>query len=431
MDLKEDVIANKKDSKNFYENLIQYTAKVLEYKSFTIKDEKHNTSILVKCKTQEKIVETYAIDNIFNYFDKAENEKNLSNFQRIEPINIEVTSEILNKIIANKWQIAGLDLGTSESTYRNYNIYFDEGYEVRFVSGKIFNMIFTEKYTENVISNLKVGSSEKDIVRTLGNPQFKAGDLLGYKGKNLYLFFYKNQISVYRIEEYKTDNIVETIEKFSKDNNSKELMDQMRILWNDYDIFENDVNYDRLQYTLKGMSIKFDSTTKKGIILYNNYEGNIYGNISIQELIETKQSVPENIYIENEDLVFVTEKSRVNKLDDTTSNKNYSSSIIVNTSNKFKTHTSQVKTGNSTYYKTRFISINNENPNSELRELMTSGIWYNDDILIFSVSNRGIYTYNAQTRTYSTITTGKEIYKIKKIKDNILFYDENAIEFSL
>lgn len=429
-ELPEDIVNNKKDSKNFFENLIQYTAKVLEYKNFIIKDEKNSTSILVKCREQDKIIETYAIDNVFNYFDKAENEKNISEFKKVESIDIKITSEILKKAILNKWQTSGIDLGTAESTYKNYNIYFDEGYQIKFVNGKIFNIIFTEKYPENVVSNLKVNSSTKEILETLGTPQFQKGDLIGYKGKNIYVFFYKDQISVYRVENNKADDIAEIIEKYSKDKNSKDLIDQMRILWNDYDIFENDVNYDKLQYTLKGLSIKFDSTTKKGIILYNNYEGNICGNIGLQELIETKQNLPENVYIENEDLVFVTENNRINKLEDVTPNNNYSTSIIVNTSNKFKTHISQTKKG-SEMYKVRFISINNEYPNSELRESISSGIWYNDEILIYSVSNRGIYTYNARTRTYSTITTGKETYKLKKIRDNILFYDENAIEFSL
>ena len=66
-----------------------------------------------------------------------------------------------------------------------------------------------------------------------------------------------------------------------------------------------------------------------------------------------------------EDLVFETEQIRVNTLDDVTTNNNYGSSVIPNTSNKFKTYKTKLN-NNSNLYKVRFISINNQYANSEL-----------------------------------------------------------------
>lgn len=430
LELPQNVVTNKNNNRNFYENLIQYSAHALQYKNFAIIDEKNNANILVYCEEEEKMVKLYSIDGVINYFDKVENDYNMNNFKTVDPIDIEITSDVLNKIINNKWQLSGLDLGTQESTFRGYDIYFDEGYNVKRTDGKVFNIVFTEKFNANVIDNLNVKSSRDEVMQKLGRPQFEAGNLIGYKSNKIYVFFYENQISVYRVENYNNNDLSQIIQEYNRDGDHKRLIDQMRSTWTDYDVFEYGSDYEKLQYTLRGICIKFDSTTKKGFILYNNYNGAVYGNVSLSEMVETKQQLPENVFVENEDLVFATEKNRVNTLDDTTSNYNYITDIVANISAKYKTHTSSTES-NEELFKVRFISINNEFPNSELREPITSGIWYNDEIFIYSVKNIGIYSYNATTHIYSTIVTGTEDYKIKKIRDNILFYDENAIEFNL
>ena len=40
-------------------------------------------------------------------------------------------------------------------------------------------------------------------------------------------------------------------------------------------ILSFDENNVKLQYTLKGLAVKYDSTTKKGVIVYNNYKGKL------------------------------------------------------------------------------------------------------------------------------------------------------------
>ena len=111
---------------------------------------------------------------------------------------------------------------------------------------------------------------------------------------------------------------------------------------------------------------------------------NYYGNLTLEEVVNTKQTLPNNIFIENEDLVFETEKSRVNTLEDTTNNGNYPSTVILNTSKKFKV-AKQLLQGSDNMYQIRFISINNELPNTELREVISRGIWYDDYNLLFSI----------------------------------------------
>ena len=154
---------------------------------------------------------------------------------------------------------------------------------------------------------------------------------------------------------------------------------------------------------------------------------NYYGNLTLEEVVNTKQTLPNNIFIENEDLVFETEKSRVNTLEDTTNNGNYPSTVILNTSKKFKV-AKQLLQGSDNMYQIRFISINNELPNTELREVISRGIWYDDYNFIFAVKERGIFIYNVQTQSYRTLKTGNGEFMIHNIENNKLYYDDDSLE---
>ena len=154
---------------------------------------------------------------------------------------------------------------------------------------------------------------------------------------------------------------------------------------------------------------------------------NYYGNLTLEEVVNTKQTLPNNIFIENEDLVFETEKSRVNTLEDTTNNGNYPSTVILNTSKKFKV-AKQLLQGSDNMYQIRFISINNELPNTELREAISRGIWYDDYNFIFAVKERGIFIYNVQTQSYRTLKTGNGEFMIHNIENNKLYYDNDSLE---
>ncbi len=422
---------SKEDYNTYTENLIQYMAYILEYKNFYIFDEEKGIEILVYCNEEQKLIEKYFINGVENYFQAQVDKQNIMNFQNIESIDLEVTSKELQQIIAKGWKIGNNELGTIESTYRNYNIYFDEGFEIRNVNGKVFNIVFNEKYQGSVINNLTTKSSLEEVTTALGKPSFESGNLIGYKGKNLYVFFYENQISIYRVEEYETENIGEIIKKFvSAELGEEDFVKQVKNVWPDYDIYEYGTSSVKLQYTLKGLCIKFDSTNQKGVVLYNNYKGNAYGNSTLEDIIKKNEELPNGIHVENEDLIFKAEKNRVNTLDDTSANNNYSSNVVMNTSNKFKTHCTLFSSLDNTY-NVKFISINKEYPNSEFREAISTGIWYDDYIFIYSKKNIGIYAYNLQTKETHTILKGSNEYNIKNIRDNILFYDDNAVQINL
>ena len=140
--------------KSYYDKLIQYSAYVLKYKNFYIKDDNKNINIFVLCNSEKQTVTTYFINDNEKYFEKADSEDDMKQFKKSEVISVETVSKQLNQLISNNWNTSNTDFGTKDSYYRNYDIYFDEGLEVRKVNGKVFNIIFTNKYPDEIIKGI-------------------------------------------------------------------------------------------------------------------------------------------------------------------------------------------------------------------------------------------------------------------------------------
>lgn len=417
---------NGKLNKNYYENLIQYSAYVLKYKNFAIIDEKNEISIQIYCNEQESEVSNYFINNIENYFNVKQSEQNVENFTEINQIQVNVNSNELKNIINNNWKTEQVELGTKETTYKGYDIYFEEGIELRKIQGKLFNIVFTEKYKENIVNNLTTNSSKQEIEKNLGKPHFEEGNIIGYKCNNMYLFFYNKQVSIYPIETYNTQNIANIIEKYETFENVQAFINEVKSEWKDYDIYEYSSNNVLLQYTLKGLCIKFDSTTKSGVVFYNNFNGNAYGNMNLQEFAKNKNIDNSYIHIENSNLVFETELNRIYTRDDSTNSYNNATNVIMNTSKEFKVITNA--TGENEYFKLRFVSIGNKYANSELRENCNKGIWADEFNFIYSVHGSGIYVYNVLNFSYKTLVSGNEKFNILGIEDGVLYFDNSSLK---
>ena len=419
------MLPEEESSENFYEKLVQYSAYVLKYENFYIVDEQRQINVLVLCDKEHESVMNYYINNQENYFKKNETHSEISNAQKIENIKFEVQSNVLKNIINNDWK-ATSEIGTVESSFNKYDIYFDEGFQIKKVNNKVFNIIFTEKYVENIVNNITTKSTKEEIEAELGKPQFEYGKLIGYKADNMYVFFCNGQVSVYKTEKYDTEKIASLFEQYKTEPNFEKLTDQIKDVWKDYDIYEYSSNRMILQYTTKGIAFKYGFDNNNGIFLYNNYVGKISESETLENIINDKSNLPNNMYYENEDLVLLTEEKRINTQYDASENNNYASSVILNTSNKFKIG----KNRNGEVFEIKIIAINNAYPNSELKEDISKGIWLNDDTLIYAIKNRGIFSYNAVERQYKTIVSGTEEYKITSIKDGKLFYDDTFIEIN-
>lgn len=408
-------------NKNYYEKLIAYSASATGFKNFKIIDEEKDITVIVLCSNSQTI-SSYYINNEKFYFDKLESKQNLEKAKNVNITTINNIGNVLQQLIKSNWVTTYVNLGTKDSTYKGYEIYFDEGFEIKKVNGKVFNLIFTERYSNAVVENMKVNSTPEEIISKLGEPAFRNGLCIGYKTEKFYIFFSENQISIYPIVTYTTDEIIPIIDEFEKSKSISDLITHFRETWSDYDIFKYKDNGVILQYTLKGLKIVFDNSAIQGIVIYSNYTGKIDKDYTIEDIKTQEIDFPNTINFVNEDLVFTQEMSRINMLDDYTEKDNFACEKVLNISNKFKLY-EDINSGEFC-----FISINKQVPNSELRENFNSGIWYEDNKFVYSINNKGIYIYYPEECRYSTVIEGTEQFIIEKIEDNKLFYDDQIID---
>lgn len=422
---------DEQSNEGFYSKLIAYSASALKYQSFRIIDKEKDITIEVICDDESNKIKAYYINGEVDYFMKQDSYSQLNNMKNVKETNLNIQSNILKKLIDNNWRSNESDFGTKESVFNNYDIYFDEGIKVRKVNNKVFNIVFTDKYKEKIASDINTNMTKDEIVKQLGEPTFKDErlDFIGYKGKDIYLFYNsKKEISIYRAEKnYNSSEFAKLVDTYLENKDESELIQKVKDEYTDYDKFESDSSGTIIQYSLKGVVIRFQKGLSKGIQIYNNYTGKIYDDVKIENINENIE-LPDNIFVNNEDLVSKNEFDRIQNIENLifSSMDEKSKNPEISQSEKYCTVKKSLDDGS---YKIQFLAIDNNNIDSELRENINYYVWIDDDNFIYSIENRGIYLYNATLRKYATLVTGNdEKFEIKEYKNNTLKYDEKVLK---
>lgn len=315
---KENLYTKEKSNEEFYNKLIQKLADTVNYQSFRIIDQKNNNQIDVICSYTNKEIYRIYINGEYNYYSKETSKKVLREYQKTKETNLNIQSNEINTLIEQDWLQETLNLPTSDAEYEKYNIYADLGLEIRAIQNKVYNIIFNLQYKSNVVNNIKPGDSLNKIIQILGTPTFGnlEDKLIGYKGKEIYVFFTTDEISVYRVEkENQGTEFQELIEEYQKKRIEKDFVTKLTDLWNDYNVYNYDAYTVDLSYALKGIKIQYGVTKDHGIIVYQNYTGKILNNRTIEQLKnENEIQIPEFIHFSKEDLVYEVEKERVGQL---------------------------------------------------------------------------------------------------------------------
>ena len=68
-------------------------------------------------------------------------------------------------------------------------------------------MVFTKKYTNSVIDDIKVGDSFDSIKQKLGDNYIEQNSILEYMTKDMYICFTANEISIYPRIQYDAQNL--------------------------------------------------------------------------------------------------------------------------------------------------------------------------------------------------------------------------------
>ena len=159
-------------NEEYYYRMIALMLGYLNYESIRLIDQENDIVIAIQADSQKQEITNLLINGKSNYFANQETLKSIEQYQTFDIVEIEVQSEEITNLIKNNWTTKQIDFGTKESTYNGYDIYFDEGIEIKTINKKVFNIVFTEKYQNEVVNGIKVNTSFEDIKSILGTPTF-------------------------------------------------------------------------------------------------------------------------------------------------------------------------------------------------------------------------------------------------------------------
>jgi len=424
--LKYELYDGEKSNEKFYNNLINEIAKFLNYKNFQLIDETKEEKIEIQVFCVNGKIDTIIINGIEDYFIYMDSRISLSKYKEIKTTDILIQApEILN-CIQNNWN-SNIEFGTRESIFQNYYIYFDEGIKTRKIDGKIYNIVFTKKYVNSVVNGFTVGTENDIIIRGLGNPTFKNddGSIIGYKGKDIYVFFEKDQISIYRnIKENGYDEFFDLVDDFLDEKYTLlEFMNELTYTWPDYEEYTYDTQTVFLSYPNKGIDVKINYDNTDGIVLYNNIGIN-------QKNIDKYSKHTEFVAQLQVDNIFNAEKRRYeNEKNFATKCKEYKEeNEKEDNRNRGKCYNYYADLdSNSNILSMYFISQVPDFVNCELKESIDSYIWLNEYCFAYSKTGKGIYYYDLKNQVKGVILTGEEEYKIEAYENNVLKYDDKEI----
>lgn len=418
---------DQKSNEKFYNNVINAIAKFLHYKSFRLIDNDKEEKIEIQVVCADSKIKTIYINGIEDYFIYMDSKISLSQYKELKTTELVVQSPELQECITNDWDTK-TNFGSRESIFQKYYIYFDEGIETRRINGKIYNIIFDKNYTNQVVNGFTVGTDCDIIISKLGEPTFKNDDksIIGYKSDDIYVFFEKDQISIYRNNKNQDySKFFKLVDKFLGDEyDLLDFMNELTYLWKDYDEYTYSENMVFLSYPTRGVDVKLNYEDTNGIVLYNNLNAD-------QSLISKYIEHTEFIAQLQVDNIFNAEKRRVEKKNNySVECKKYQKEHEKDdTRNRGNLYNYYFKFDNSEkIMEAYFISSDNQYPNCELLEAFDTYYWLNDTCFAYSIIGKGIYYYNLQTQEKGRIITGEEDFNIKSYENGILKYDDKEIE---
>lgn len=404
-------------NEEYYYRMIALMLGFLNYESIRLIDQENDIVIAIQADNQKQEITNLLINGKSNYFANQETLKSIELYQTFDIAEIKIQAKEITDLIKNNWAIKEIEVGTKESSYNGYDIYFDEGIEVKTINKKVFNIIFTEKYENEVVNGIKVNTSFEEIKNILGNPTFnhenyidnKQKDIgyIGYKGKDIYIFFSENEISVYRVEPANiTTGLADAIKSFNINADLRTFVSQITDMWPDYDSYGYNEDYVSLKYSLRGIKISF-TPSEAGVYVYNNYNGYIADETTIEKVIKNTELLPKNVNLQvDQDMVDLYESNRIMQY-----NNNYGNIFMGKPDYTTSKFTVNIGSG-----QINFISTNRATPNSIINKQTNTFLVYSETEFIFDDDSGKIYKYDAQTRNLYDLSTDSSILTVNNQK---------------
>ena len=414
-----DLYTNETSNENYFMAIVNVVAEYEDYKSFELVDESRNIDIVVTCENSSMV--QIQINGDENYYL---NQDSLINLRKNEVAITDFTidSSELTMLINNEWNPSNLNIGTRDSSCDGYEIYFDEGFKYKIFGRIVYNFIFTDKYTNSIVSGLNVSSTAEEVEETLGEPTFNYNSTLyGYIGENNYVFFdfTNKQVSIYPVITLENENkFIELMNQMNVNFDIRQFSMDLISLWTDYDIYDYDSNYVDLQYTLRGVELTISSSSlKNGIYIYQNYRGDL-----------SRIANLDNVYIQDTDLIFDEEKERVvnSMMARIEQGENVEEMYRIYGEKFAVRFVGELASNEEGYKGPVFYSRDEEYPDTELERtlVISSWVWYDDYNFIYSVDNDGIYLFNPVSNFNTKISDVTGEIQINSAGDGKIIYND-------
>ena len=304
-------------NQNLYEIVISHIAGMLTGQNFRLIDTDKNIVVKIQFNDDDE-VSLYTINDDAKYWEHIKSNYQIDNYTNETLTSMTITSQVLANIINNNWIYNNINLGTRESTVDNYEIYFDEGYKVRKLGSEIYNIVFTQNYSGQILSGITSTTSVENVENILGKPTYEDDNngIIGYKCEYFYIFFTGDEISIYHPDEYNEQDskkFGELVTELNKTGDMNTFLNKLTNLYPNYASYYTNNNYVNIVYPLQGFEVTMGASNNNGITIYNNFQGYITDSITINDLKQNKQ-MPANVYTRlDTNIVFDEEKIRKNQ----------------------------------------------------------------------------------------------------------------------
>ncbi len=263
----------------YFNNIIDDFKKIYGKQDFTLIDNKNHINISVKYNQDDKKY-SILINGLEEYFQRI-NGDNYAKANNITIGDVSVmfaTDDYLKVLRASHMDpylmksefVDGKDLGNGYVSYK------DDSIQIRMsLINTVRNIIFTRKHEGEVVKDITVGKSLKEIHKLYPDNIFGGinEDYLGYMTNDFYYFFYDDEISVYGLT-YKDDEQFEKIlVEYLNNKDLDRFINAVKSTLRYYDYFEYDpeIKKAHIIFSSRGYEIDIEENDPKGIILYNNY----------------------------------------------------------------------------------------------------------------------------------------------------------------
>lgn len=206
----------------------------------------------------------------------------VSSNEKKEDDNIPITTEMkidampLKMLNNNSWDRVKAKFSEGYKIDENGNYVHDEGFVLYCDGTNVQNIVFNTNYKESVVGGVTVGTSLKKIISNFGTPTFqqKSLGMIGYKIKDLYVFFYENEISIYPNKLLNNVNFESILSEYYKEvynGNRTNFVLEIKRTYPDFTATEDNENI-ILRSVNRQIEIILGNDKNIKIIIYNGYK---------------------------------------------------------------------------------------------------------------------------------------------------------------